>query len=61
MSTKQFGVAPSKELVRNWLHKRRIDAGPPPEPDQIRHELGWATPEQRNSTEEVHEHTLGNR
>jgi ribosomal protein S24E len=36
------GVAePSKESVREWLHRRRDAGAPPPPIEQIRRELGW--------------------
>jgi hypothetical protein len=35
------GKQPSKEAVRQWL-QTQIDARlPPPDPEQIRRELGW--------------------
>jgi hypothetical protein len=33
---------PSKQLVRDYLQRRARDARPPPTPDEIRRELGWA-------------------
>ncbi|MES2152785.1 MAG: hypothetical protein V4508_23660 [Pseudomonadota bacterium] len=33
---------PSKERVRQWLSARIAQRRPPPEPQQIRRELGWA-------------------
>lgn len=42
---------PSKESVRNWLRARVERRCPPPDPAQIRRELGWelvkATPERK--------------
>jgi hypothetical protein len=32
---------PSKESVRQWLHARIEQRRPPPDPQQIRRELGW--------------------
>ena len=32
---------PSKECVRNWLRARLEQRRPPPDPAQIRRELGW--------------------
>ncbi len=32
---------PSKESVRNWLRARVEQRRPPPDPAQIRRELGW--------------------
>lgn len=32
---------PSKEAVRNWLQARLEERCPPPDPQQIRRELGW--------------------
>lgn len=32
---------PSKEQVRHWLEKRIKERKPPPDPKQIRRELGW--------------------
>lgn len=32
---------PSKESVRNWLRARLATRVPPPDPQQIRRELGW--------------------
>jgi hypothetical protein len=32
---------PSKEQVRQFMQRRRVDRTPPPSPDQIRRELGW--------------------
>jgi hypothetical protein len=32
---------PSKESVRQWLRARLATRQPPPEPQQIRRELGW--------------------
>ncbi len=36
-STKQ----PSKESVRAWLQQEILQRRPPPDPKQIRRELGW--------------------
>ena len=32
---------PSKEAVRQWLHQQIEERRPPPDPKQIRRELGW--------------------
>ncbi|PJJ16942.1 hypothetical protein SAMN05216517_10499 [Janthinobacterium sp. OK676] len=32
---------PGKELVRKWLKAELEQRRPPPDPDQIRRELGW--------------------
>jgi len=32
---------PSKEAVRHWLQARQEARRPPPDPQQIRRELGW--------------------
>ena len=32
---------PSKEAVRQWLQKKLVERRPPPDPQQIRRELGW--------------------
>ncbi len=32
---------PSKESVRSWLRARIAQRRPPPDPQQIRRELGW--------------------
>jgi len=32
---------PSKEAVRQWLQKKLEERRPPPDPQQIRRELGW--------------------
>lgn len=32
---------PSKESVRKWLRARIEERRPPPDPGQIRRELGW--------------------
>lgn len=32
---------PSKDKVRAWFNDRRDSDTPPPEPGQIRQELGW--------------------
>lgn len=32
---------PSKEVVRQWLQKKLAERRPPPDPQQIRRELGW--------------------
>lgn len=32
---------PSKESVRTWLTARIAQQRPPPDPEQIRRELGW--------------------
>lgn len=33
---------PSKQQVRAYLQRRAHDTKPPPPPDEIRRELGWA-------------------
>lgn len=33
--------SPSKELVRDWLKREIAQHRPPPDPRQIRRELGW--------------------
>jgi hypothetical protein len=44
-------ASPSKESVRNWLRTEIAQRRPPPDPAQIRRELGWelvrTTPEQK--------------
>jgi hypothetical protein len=32
---------PSKEAVRQWLQTKLAERRPPPDPQQIRRELGW--------------------
>jgi hypothetical protein len=32
---------PTKETVRQWLHQQIEERRPPPDPKQIRRELGW--------------------
>lgn len=32
---------PSKEAVRQWMRKKLAERRPPPDPQQIRRELGW--------------------
>ena len=32
---------PSKESVRQWLQNQIVGRRPPPDPQQIRRELGW--------------------
>jgi glycosyltransferase A (GT-A) superfamily protein (DUF2064 family) len=32
---------PSKQAVREWLQARLAVRSPPPDPQQIRRELGW--------------------
>jgi hypothetical protein len=32
---------PSKEMVRQWLRTEIGRRRPPPDPDQVRRELGW--------------------
>ncbi|RJF91760.1 hypothetical protein [Noviherbaspirillum saxi] len=56
MSTKETASSPSKEQVRNWLCRRRLAAGPLPEPEQIRRELGWGALAERTSKEGMHGH-----
>ena len=42
---------PTKESVRKWLHAQIEQRRPPPDPEQIRRELGWGlvkvTPSQK--------------
>ena len=38
---KQVAVHPDKELVRKWLKAELAQRRPPPDPEQIRRELGW--------------------
>jgi hypothetical protein len=33
---------PSKHLVREYLERRSRDPKPPPSPEEIRRQLGWA-------------------
>jgi|GEM_PF-699491 len=35
------GKQPSKEAVRQWLQSQLEARRPPPDPQQIRRELGW--------------------
>jgi len=39
-------TAPSKEAVREWLKQEVSQHRPPPDPKQIRRELGWDLIEQ---------------
>lgn len=32
---------PTKEDVRQWLQNKLVERRPPPDPQQIRRELGW--------------------
>ena len=32
---------PSKEMIRQWLKEQIGQHRPPPDPEQIRRELGW--------------------
>jgi hypothetical protein len=32
---------PTKEAVRLWLQTKLVERRPPPDPQQIRRELGW--------------------
>lgn len=34
-------MQPTKEQLRKWLQNRSTAKVPPPNPEQIRHELGW--------------------
>ncbi|MBD8564792.1 hypothetical protein IFU01_11045 [Oxalobacteraceae sp. CFBP 8763] len=34
---------PAKHLVREYLARRSRDPKPPPAPEEIRRQLGWAT------------------
>ena len=38
---KQQAAKPAKELVRKWLKAEVAQRRPPPDPEQIRRELGW--------------------
>ena len=38
---KEKPVQPAKELVRKWLKAELAQRRPPPDPEQIRRELGW--------------------
>ena len=38
---KEEPVQPAKELVRKWLKAELEQRRPPPDPEQIRRELGW--------------------
>ncbi|WP_180977399.1 hypothetical protein [Janthinobacterium sp. ROICE36] len=38
---KERSVLPAKELVRKWLKAELEQRRPPPDPEQIRRELGW--------------------
>ena len=38
---KEKPVQPAKELVRKWLKAELEQRRPPPDPEQIRRELGW--------------------
>ena len=38
---KQQPAKPAKELVRKWLKAELEQRRPPPDPEQIRRELGW--------------------
>lgn len=38
---KQLPAKPAKELVRKWLKAELEQRRPPPDPEQIRRELGW--------------------
>ena len=38
---KEKPVQPAKELVRKWLKAELAQRRPPPDPEQIRLELGW--------------------
>jgi hypothetical protein len=40
-STMSKQQQPSKESVRDWLRARIAQKRPPPDPGQIRRELGW--------------------
>lgn len=37
----QPNTKPSKEVVREYMAKRREAKGPPPSPDEVRRQLGW--------------------
>lgn len=32
---------PTKEQVREYMHRRETDQSPPPTPEEIRRQLGW--------------------
>ncbi|MGK5079037.1 hypothetical protein [Janthinobacterium sp. HLX7-2] len=38
---KEQRAQPGKELVRKWLKAELAQRRPPPDPEQIRRELGW--------------------
>ena len=38
---KEKPAQPAKELVRKWLKAELEQRRPPPDPEQIRRELGW--------------------
>lgn len=38
---------PTKEVVRSWLRREVALHRPPPDPEQIRRELGWGLIEAR--------------
>lgn len=38
---KEKPLQPAKELVRKWLKAELAQRRPPPDPEQIRRELGW--------------------
>jgi hypothetical protein len=38
---KESSGQPGKELVRKWLKAELEQRRPPPDPEQIRRELGW--------------------
>jgi hypothetical protein len=40
---------PSKEAVRQWLQNKLLERRPPPDPAQIRRELGWDLVKATNS------------
>lgn len=40
---------PSKEMIRQWLKEQIGQHRPPPDPGQIRRELGWQLKQQNPS------------
>lgn len=32
---------PTKEQVREWMNQRQAEKTPPPEPREVRRQLGW--------------------
>ena len=44
---------PTKEQVREWQHDRIAQHKPPPDPKQIKRELGWDLIEAERQAEEA--------